>query len=132
MSFSVLQVGRELYVYDGSSVELVMDINPDGPSDPEQLIEYQNHLYFVADDGVNGQELWRTDGSLTERLSDINNEGDSAIANLTPFGDWMYFTANNVVQGHELYRTNGETTELFKEFRAGNSNGVNPGSHGLW
>lgn len=120
--------GRELYVYDGSSVELVMDINPDGSSNPKQLIEYQGYLYFVADDGVHGQELWRTDGVSTERLSTLPNQASDAIRHLTPFGDWMYFVANNVVQGYELYRTNGETTELFKEFRAGNSNGVNPDS----
>lgn len=45
------------------TIELVKDINPNDDSHPGLKIEYNDKLYFTANDGVHGYELWYTDGT---------------------------------------------------------------------
>ena len=64
--------GEELWKFDPANTSgsahgtasLVADINPgvdDG--DADNLIVFNNALYFVADNGTNGEELWSTTAS---------------------------------------------------------------------
>jgi trimeric autotransporter adhesin len=63
-------LGRELWSSDGTSVgtTLVKDIYPGGTgsgnsASPEDLIVYNNRLYFNAYDNTRGAELWSSDGT---------------------------------------------------------------------
>jgi hypothetical protein len=38
---------------------LLMDIKPNGASNPQDFTNVGNVVYFSADDGVHGRELWR-------------------------------------------------------------------------
>ena len=48
------------------------------PGDRFEFTEFQDKLYFRADDGVNGKELWVTDGteSGTELVKNIQSGQD--------------------------------------------------------
>lgn len=106
----------------------VKDINSGSVgSAPEEITVYNNKLYFVADDGVNGAELWVSDGtnSGTSMLKDINSGiGDSNPYGFTVFNNLLYFGANDGVNGQELWVTNGTSagTSLVTD--------INPGSGG--
>ncbi len=78
-SMSTPQTGLELWVYDGNTISLTKNIAEDvtNPvdSDPEQLIEYNNRVYFIASseyEPVNGEvlreEVYWSDGTTTERV----------------------------------------------------------------
>ena len=109
--------GRELYVYNGSTLELVEDINPLGESNPgnsgNPTMALGNRLVFDADDGTNGRELWITDGTPggTMILKDI--APGSSTSDPYPEGvinGRVYFSAENLAYGRELWRTNGTPT----------------------
>ncbi len=64
-----------------AQVVLVKEINPGigsynfaDSSDPDSLVEFNDRLFFSADDGENGKELWVSDGTTkgTQLLIDIN------------------------------------------------------------
>ena len=54
--------------------QMVLDINPTGPSNPAGLVAIGATTYFSADDRVHGQELWKSDGTAagTMLVNDIN------------------------------------------------------------
>lgn len=57
--------GAELWIVrPGRNPEILKDINagPDS-SEPNDLVVWNDHVYFQADDGLSGTELWRTDGT---------------------------------------------------------------------
>jgi len=142
--------GRELWVSDGTTdgTKLVKDINTgfddseyiyarigksrrlENPrplnSSPYALTEFNDKIYFTADDGVNGRELWVSDGteSGTQLLTDLNPATDaygspnsSYPRNLIQLQDRLYFTADNGESGNELWVTDGtvEGTQLLKD-----------------
>jgi ELWxxDGT repeat protein len=112
--------GRELWVTDGTSAgtKLVKDINPSSfegyygetypdSSSPRDFTVFNNKLYFVADDGVNGRELWITDGteSGTQLVADINPGSESSdVSSLTVVDRELLFVANNGNTGRELFK----------------------------
>lgn len=143
--------GDELWVTDGTSAgtQMLKDINASGNSNPGKaywffgmFTEYNNKLYFSANDGINGVELWVTDGTTagTLMLKDINTSGDSnpgRIANLThrntitfrnftEFNGKLYFSANDGIKGDELWVTDGTTagTQMLKDIRPGGLGGA--------
>ncbi len=62
-------LGTELYKTDGNTVNLVKDINPAiNSSFPNQLIVYNNLLYFAASTLQEGRELWVTNGTTSGTL----------------------------------------------------------------
>ena len=106
---------RELWVSDGTEegTKLVADINPssygsapDGGDFRSSFTEFNNKLYFTADDEVNGRELWASDGTEegTKLVADINPNGSSYPDDLTVVGDELFFRADNGETGRELYK----------------------------
>ena len=94
-----------------AQVVLVKDINPGignysfaDSSDPDSLVEFNDRLFFTADDGVNGKELWVSDGTAkgTQLLLDINpgtrDDGSAYSSNasgFTEFNDKLFFSADD-------------------------------------
>ena len=124
--------GAELFVTDGTEegTQLVADINPGAGSSlslayffsgistaiigyvDNNLTEFNDKLYFTANNGENGSELYVTDGTTegTQLVEDINpaTEDDYYVKNgpqnLTVFGDELFFTADNGETGRELFK----------------------------
>ncbi|MGN6601407.1 MAG: T9SS type A sorting domain-containing protein [Ginsengibacter sp.] len=77
--------GNELYKSDGSTIQLVQDINPgsnDGITSNQSYLFTSSYLFFAADNGTNGDELWKTDGTTTSMVYDIfpnHHNGDPAL-----------------------------------------------------
>ena len=128
--------GNELWVSDGTTegTQLVEDINPGSNnfgyaygSSPSNLTEFNDQLYFSADDAENGRELWVSDGTTegTQLVKDIYpGSGDSSPSNLTEFNNQLYFSADDAKNGEELWVSDGtsEGTQLVKDINPGNGN----------
>ena len=101
--------GRELWTSDGTAVGtgIVVDIHPDGDSDPQGLFADGGKLYFSAEGGT-GRELWVAEGATATRLLDV-----SACANprnFVSFNGLVYFTATDQSDAaDELWSTDGTT-----------------------
>ncbi len=101
---------RELYTSDGTVAGTVMvkDINPGtAGSNPTGLIEFQNKLFFGANNGTNGKEIWSTDGTLagTQLFKDIAPGINDAFPTFKSgvHVDKLYFAA----YGAQLWSTDG-------------------------
>jgi ELWxxDGT repeat protein len=127
----------ELWKTDGTTTELVKDINPpvQTPTEgswfisnrpPKDLTSVDGFLYFGADDG-SGYAPWRTDGTEagTYVLVDENSYPESAESlslAFAKFGNYVYFPAWSSSAGIELWRSDGTPASgsLFKDlFPAG-------------
>ena len=134
--------GNELWVSDGTTkgTQLLVDINPGtndytaaGSSYASNFTEFDDKLFFTANDGENGNELWVSDGTTkgTQLLVDINpgtNDYDGSInsssaSNFTEFDDKLVFTADDGVNGTELWVSDGTTkgTQLLVDINPGTS-----------
>ena len=140
--------GDEVWVSDGTTegTKLLLDINPGSDdsvynnsysanrSSPGNFIEFDNKLYFTADDGENGDELWVSDGTTegTKLLLDINSEVvsqyydfafGSYADNFIEFNDKLYFSADDGKNGDELWVSDGTTegTKLLLDIYPGDS-----------
>jgi ELWxxDGT repeat protein len=106
--------GRELWRTNGTTTELVQDINTgasgaDG-SNPSGFTAFNGHLYFNADDDTHGRELWRTNGTTTELVDNIHSGADSSYPyGFTALGDYLYFLANDGTNGN-LWRVSAAGT----------------------
>jgi ELWxxDGT repeat protein len=134
--------GRELFVSDGTAegTELLVDIHPGenkygniNNSDPSGFVEFNDKLYFSANDGEHGYELFATDGteSGTQLVADIYQGEDSSgysysssPSNLVVFNDKLYFTASDGKNGNELYVSDGTEsgTQLVADIYPGENN----------
>lgn len=89
--------GSELWRTDGTTegTRMVVDLNPDGYSLPEDFRVIDGLLYFRAT-GENGPGLWRSDGTEdgTELLVNISETGIRRPEELVKVGDSLYFTAD--------------------------------------
>jgi ELWxxDGT repeat protein len=100
---------RELWTSDGTMVgtKQVRDINPSGPSDPEDLKVTAGRLFFTADDGVHGRELWTSDGTEagTFLVSDLlPGPLSSGAMLLGASGSNLYIRGSNGLTGNEIWR----------------------------
>ncbi len=99
--------GNEPYLYDGTTVSLIKDINTtsfaNGGSNPGRFIAFNGLVYFKAsdgdeDDGNNETELWQTDGteSGTTLVADINPTASGNPQDFFVFNNELYFEVNDV------------------------------------
>lgn len=123
--------GREMHYVDTNNQQSVYrSINPgaaDAMPSGNQYIEYNNVLYFLANNGTSGNELWRIDRSIsgiadTAMVKDINTSGDSNPSNFIVFGGKLLFQANDGIHGAELWQTDGTEAGTFMVAD------INPGS----
>lgn len=89
--------GAQLWVTDGTTDGTVMvaETVAAGDGKLDNLLAYNNKLYFSATDETNGIELWVFDGTTASMVKDINAGGDSKPAGLIVVGNYLFFTANN-------------------------------------
>ena len=143
------KTGSELWVSDGTAegTQLVLDIAPgiktsygmDGSagekyvypasSSPSSFFEFNNKLYFSADDGETGSELWVSDGTAegTQLVANINPM-DPFVAlhssyprNLTVVGDELFFSADNGETGQELFKLTFDDSDAGLTYITGTS-----------
>ena len=107
---------------------LVKDINPGPPSSsPNSMLNLNNKLVFLANDGISGVELWISDGSTagTTLLKDINPgpAGGGITGSINHLGNELWFTANDGVHGTEIWKTDGTTagTVMVADIRPGSA-----------
>jgi ELWxxDGT repeat protein len=105
--------GDELWTSDGTAAGtyLVDDINP-GPASSfpgslnGNMTNFNNKLFFSANDGIHGNELWESDGTAagTFLVQDIwPGSSGSSPGQLTPSGGTLFFTADDGAHGNELW-----------------------------
>jgi len=109
--------GRELWKYDGvNNPMLVADINlgandcDDGRFYPlNKLIEFNNKLYFSADDGISGGELWTYDGTNPpSQVADIFSGSKGSNPHwFKEFNNKLYFAADDSLHGTEIWQYDG-------------------------
>jgi len=111
------QSGVELWVYDPQandgegSVTLVTDIvSGSGSSAPQEMVAYNDMLYFQATVPGQGAELWRYDPAAnggageTTLVADIYDGSESSSpSELTVVGDQLYFRATDQDHGTEVF-----------------------------
>lgn len=115
-----------------AQVELLMDINPGAGGSfkwgiDKSVIEYQEKLFFAANNGAEGIELWVYDGIITEMVKDINPGAESSTPqNMFLLNGKIIFTADDGTHGNELWISDGteEGTELLTDIAPGGVTGV--------
>lgn len=124
--------GYELWKSEGSEsgTMLVKDIEPDGSSNPQFLLDFNGVLYFAATDYEHGNELWKSDGTEagTVMIKDVNpglSPGAPVFSSggpgLMKYQDSIYFNGNDGVHGNELWKSDGTEagTMLVKDIYPG-------------
>ncbi len=113
--------GTALWRSDGTADGTVMvkTINPTGRSWDalDYFTDFNDTLYFIADDGTNGVELWESDGTAdgTVMVKDINPAGDGIHTNsgsgsaICLFNGKLLLSADNGMNGVELWESDGTT-----------------------
>jgi len=119
---------RELWITDGTtSGTSLIDVWPNGGSDPRSLTLVGTDLYFITGYGNDGFELWKTDGTQTgsSHIYSFNNSdgGHNSFRpnSLTVFGNSIYFVAHDSRFGYELWSSDGtnQGTLMDKEVSIG-------------
>lgn len=121
-------IGFELYSSDGNTISIVKNIRPgSASSNPLYFYEYNNKLYFVADDGTNGRELWVTDGTTsgTNIAKDINPGSKNSVPTFMGMvNDKLIITATTDVAGKELwYVDKNGNINMIKDINTGSASG---------
>lgn len=122
--------GKELFALDatGTTIELVKDINTTPNisewSQPDNFIEFNNNLYFRANNGENGYELWKTNGteSGTSLVKDINiGSTSSSVIPKVVANNKLFVIADDGTNGVELWISDGSEagTTLVKNINPG-------------
>lgn len=110
--------GRELHVYDGSSISLVADLVPNASSNPTELTVAGGSLFFTANNPLDGtgRELYVSDGTEagTAIVTDIRPGVDlggtplsSNPTDLTAASGQLFFSATDVNGDNELWSSDG-------------------------
>lgn len=148
-----LSTGRELWRYNGTSINLVSNINDTvddigggvlegNDSLPSWLTIYSNALYFSAFDSRRGGELWRYNGTNTARVADINPDANDTIkispnnswpAELTVLNNELFFSANgsSTKPNYELWKYNGVSVTQAANIHADSGNDFSSYPSGL-
>ena len=118
--------GAELWKYDGSTAQVVTDINPGAASSsPQNLIPFGNDLYFSATDGTHGQELWKFDGQTATMVQDlVPGSGSPSLSQGAVYNGMLYYGASTPATGREIFRTDGNTFSLVADINPGSGSGA--------
>lgn len=134
--------GEEVWVFDGTDVSLLKDIN-EGPNgvDIEAFVHFNDLVYFAVSDGIHGTEWWVTDGTEqgTNLFMDINPGAGSGVSyfqyqnQAIVYQGELYFAGASEESNYELWKTDGTQvgTTLVKNIASDNSS-FNVGSHPAW
>jgi ELWxxDGT repeat protein len=100
---------RQLLVAQVTSVGDLNQIAETGGSDPQELTQVGDTLFFTAADKTHGRELWKKEGANAAVLvKDIFAGTDSSLpVELTAVGTTLFFSANNGINGRELWKSDG-------------------------
>ena len=89
------------------------------------MIIYNNDLYFSAYNFTTGNELWKFSSGEFSLVADINSgSGSSSPSNFIIFNDELYFSANDGTHGHELWKHNDTDTSMVYDLAQGFHNGM--------
>lgn len=119
-----------LSIGNSSDTKLVKNIGDDISSNPQNLIYFNNSLFFSAYTLENGRELWKTDGTETGTIQiiDINLGIESSVTdlNFSSVSNLLFFSANDGVNGTELWKTDGteQGTSMVKDIYAGTGSSI--------
>jgi len=139
------QHGFELWASDGteSGTYMVKDIFPGidnfqfpNSSFPMYLTNFNNQLFFYANDSIHGYELWKSDGTEagTVMVKDIYiGKENSTIEGFTECNNILFFKADDGINGLELWKTDGTEagTGMLKDIASG-IYGSNPNDLTCW
>ncbi len=110
---------------------LIKDINPGSShSNPLYLTTFQNGVFFIADDGVNGQESWISNGTEagTFMLTEMYPGNDEPFYSRNPLvaGNLIYFIGNDGINGGELWVSDGTSngTKMLRDLYPGKSSSM--------
>lgn len=94
---------------------MIADINPNGNSEIYGIVEFNNELFFTANDGENGYELWNYDGiNAPTMIADINSDTlDGGTYSLIEFNNKLYFSAEDGTGGFGLWEYDGVNSPTF-------------------
>lgn len=118
------EFGLEPWISDGTTegTKILKDINTNGSSNIQNLIDVDGTFYFTAEDGVNQRTLWKSDGTpegtvLAANINIGNNR--TSYDDFTDFNGTLFFDAflsGGSQQG--LWKSDGtpEGTVLVKDF----------------
>ncbi len=112
----------EIWKSDGTSAGTtkLKDINPGASgSFPGSFYEFNNLLYFTADNGTNGEEIWRTDGTIagTVLVKDIFIGASSSLSSLNVIwvhNGFFFFIAASITSDYEIWKSDGTTSGTTK------------------
>ena len=110
-------VGNEYYIYDGSTVQLLADMNPGSANGPTGAhVATASKLYFAGEaTSSKGRELYQYDGTAISLVADVWPDfKDSRPELLMAHNDTVYFVAEYWNQDY-LYRYDGSNlTQVIK------------------
>ncbi|WNJ17697.1 T9SS type A sorting domain-containing protein [Pontibacter sp. G13] len=109
--------GRELWVYDpdSSQAQIAVDLKPgfgngfEGPTSTNttQLVAFQNHLYFVGWDGVDGSQIFKFDGTNAPTALMIDGQRAQSVSSIFQLPNQLAFSARNHLGERALYTYDG-------------------------
>ncbi|MBN2006796.1 MAG: DUF11 domain-containing protein [Anaerolineae bacterium] len=99
-----------------------------GGADPQEFVDVNGIVFFIADDGYTGVELWRSDGTPggTRQVKDIwPGASSSNPEQLTNVNGTLFFIADDGVNGEELWVSDGSRsgTKMVKDIGPGATDG---------
>ncbi|MBL0048832.1 MAG: T9SS type A sorting domain-containing protein [Bacteroidetes bacterium] len=131
----------EIWKSDGTAAGTtkLKDINlGTSGSSPGNFYEFNNQLYFGADNGINGKELWKTDGTTagTLMIKDIftgvsSNDSDPYF--FASYNGFVYFRAATLIYtNYEIWKSDGTAagTSMVLDIYPGTSS-ANPNSFSI-
>lgn len=80
------------------------------------ITEYNNKLFFYAQNSPDNTELWMTDGTTggTSLVKEINANGSAGIGNIAVAGNKMFFMATDNGNDYDLWTSNGTENGTLK------------------